>query len=138
MRVICFTLRKAYSLKKYCILWYEIPLEQHAIYFFFFLFTLYYNTAFSCILFPFASFIQHIVVNNVKKKHKPEDNMVNIFRKIIRVQKNMRCIYLHEVQALKSATLLLFFFFLFILWTDPHLRAYTPNFVYEARHSKEK
>lgn len=78
---------------------------------FFFLFTLYYNTAFSCILFPFASFIQHIVVNNVKKKHKPEDNMVNIFRKIIRVQKNMRCIYLHEVQALKSATLLLFFFF---------------------------
>lgn len=77
---------------------------------FFFLFTLYYNTAFSCILFPFASFIQHIVVNNVKKKHKPEDNMVNIFRKIIRVQKNMRCIYLHEVQALKSATLLLFFF----------------------------
>lgn len=87
---------------------------------------------FTVILFPCASFVRHVVTGNFKEKHKPEDNTVNcFFRKIVRAQKNMRCIYLHEVTGTQiSYTVILFFLnFFFFFGFNPRLRAYTLNLV---------
>lgn len=103
---------------------------------FIFLLSAYYiiMPSFTVILLPCftSSFVRHVVTGNFKEKHKPEDNTVNcFFRKIVRAQKNMRCIYLHEVTGTQiSYTVILFFSqFLFFFGFNPRLRAYTLNLV---------
>lgn len=85
------SMRRLARLKKYCVLWYETPLEQDAIYFIPsvpFIDIVSYNTAVGR-----ASF-HHI--GSAEGKHKLEDRIIRFsypfvsFRKFVRIQKNMK------------------------------------------------
>lgn len=125
---------KAYSLKKYCILWYEIPLEQDAIYFSFYRHYIIICTAFERMGFFFIfSFYMYDTQSSITQTRSISQKITwRIFAKKFFVSRKIRNAYICIKYRHSNQLHCYSFSLVSFLGIDPRLRAYTLNLVNEA------